>query len=507
MKKQRRRSLVIREILAWADAFRESTGKWPTKESGGIIGTHFETWHNVDSALRQGLRGLPGGTSLAQLLAEHRQYRNIHGLPPLSETKILEWADDHHRQTGAWPTADSGTIPNSGREKWSSIDVALHNGARGLPGGSSLARLLAQHRHYRNRKGLPPLNVAEFLSWADLYFQRTGTWPDARSGPIAEAPGETWMAVDMALRKGLRGLAGGSSLALVLAKERAVRNAWSRPNLSLAQILAWADNFHQRTGQWPTLNSGPIAEARGETWCAVNHALRKGTRGLPGGGSLARLLAAERGARNQTAVPPLSRKEILAWGKAHHRRTGNWPTRDSGPIAEMPGETWAAVDAALQKGNRGLRGGSSLAKLFKPVPLLSVADVLAWADAYRQRTGKWPNVNSGPVVEAPRERWDLIDNALRQGNRGLPKGSSLLWLLVEERNVRDPLNLPHLSAEQIFEWAKLHFQRTGAWPKYKSGAISDAPGETWSAVDSALRYGKRGLPGQSSLAKLLAAHG
>jgi hypothetical protein len=46
--------------------------------------------------------------------------------------------------------------------------------------------------------------------------------------------------------------------------------------------------------------------------------------------------------------------------------------------------------------------------------------VLAWADAHYDRTGAWPTVNSGNVAEAPGERWDLIDHALRQGHRGLP---------------------------------------------------------------------------------------
>ena len=100
----RRRPLSTREILAWASAHREITGKWPTKSSGGIIGARFETWHGVDNALRLGLRGLPGGSSLAQLLAEHEGVRNIHDLPPLSEQQILQWADEHHQRTGSWPT-------------------------------------------------------------------------------------------------------------------------------------------------------------------------------------------------------------------------------------------------------------------------------------------------------------------------------------------------------------------------------------------------------------------
>lgn len=61
--------------------------------------------------------------------------------------------------------------------------------------------------------------------------------------------------------------------------------------LSAAQILAWADTYHARTGRWPARNSGPVPEAPGQTWATVNQALAAGARGLPGGDTLARLLA------------------------------------------------------------------------------------------------------------------------------------------------------------------------------------------------------------------------
>src|SRR5262245_25765063 len=172
-------------------------------------------------------------------MAQELGARNIHDLPPLTIEQILKWADEHYARTGSWPTAKSGIIPNSGGEKWASVDMALRKGARGLPGGSSLARLLAEHRSTRNRKQLPPLTLEQILVWADAHYARTGTWPTAKSGPIVDAPGETWLAVDMALRMGRRGLPGGSSLAMLLAEMRNVRNVWTRPDLSIQQILAW----------------------------------------------------------------------------------------------------------------------------------------------------------------------------------------------------------------------------------------------------------------------------
>jgi hypothetical protein len=164
---------------------------------------------------------------------------------------------------------------------------------------------------------------------------------------------------------------------------------------------------------------------------------------------------------------------ILGWADAHRRQTGDWPTKDTGAVLNNPEETWLAVDAALRYGGRGLRGGSSLARLLAKYrgrwnchgqPRLSQKKILAWADANFSRTGHWPNVNSGPVEEAPGESWDLIDNALRQGDRMLRGGSSLLQLLVKKRGVRNIANLLPFTKEHVLSWAQKHWERTGSWP-------------------------------------------
>jgi hypothetical protein len=79
----------------------------------------------------------------------------------------------------------------------------------------------------------PPLTVAQILAWADEHRRRTGDWPRQSSGPVAGAPGLTWMAVDTALKKGGRGLAGGDSLARVLRRERdqPARRGRKRPGM------------------------------------------------------------------------------------------------------------------------------------------------------------------------------------------------------------------------------------------------------------------------------------
>jgi hypothetical protein len=136
-----------------------------------------------------------------------------------------------------------------------------------------------------------------------------------------------------------------------------------REPLTVEQILAWADAYVTGTGRWPSSESGPVSGAPGETWHGINQALANGYRGLPGGSSLARLLAAERGKRHKGRLPRLTERQILGWANRHYRRTGTWPTAASGPVAAAPGETWAIINGALQQGHRGLPGGDTLARL------------------------------------------------------------------------------------------------------------------------------------------------
>jgi hypothetical protein len=355
--------LTVKQILAWADAYFAAGRRWPKKEAGRIPGSIGETWMRVHSALQKGYRGLPGGSSLARLLAEQRGVRNHMALPQLSRAQILTWADAHYRRTGSWPRSDSGRVTDARDENWSALSDALERGRRGLAGGSSLAALLAEERGVRNRKNLPPFRIRAILAWADAHQRRTGRWPTHLSGAIVEAPGETWGAIDSALWKGLRGLPGRDTLARLLERRRGVRNRRRLPHLTIARILAWADAHQARTGRRPTYKSGPIPGSNGETWAAVQAALRVGCRGLPGGDTLAAVFARYRGHRNRAALPPLSVAAILDWARAHRRRTGRWPSAHAGPVAGTNGEIWLNIDQALRKGLRGFRGGSSLSKL------------------------------------------------------------------------------------------------------------------------------------------------
>ncbi len=307
--RRRRCTLSVEAILAEADAWRNRTGKWPNSAAGRIPGAGGDNWRSIDNALIYGLRGLPGGSSLARLLAEQRGVRNVRALPALTVETILSWADAHRARTGHWPTEESGLVSDAPGEVWVNIGTALRDGLRGLQGRTTLARLLRTHRGESKRPSRPALTVEAILTWADAHRGRTGQWPKVRSGPVIDAPGETWIAIDAALVQGCRGLPGGLSLARLLAEHRGVRNKRRPPGLTRRQIEVWAVTHRRRTGEWPTAESGPVIDAPGETWTGIQMALVEGGRGLYKRSSLHRVLMNYRRLDRASPKPGCTRKE------------------------------------------------------------------------------------------------------------------------------------------------------------------------------------------------------
>jgi hypothetical protein len=451
-----RPELTLAQILQWADVHRRATGDWPKAGTGQVMDSGRETWCGINSALKTGRRGLPGGTSLTRLLSEfrganpracpdewkrvaRRRLRRHSPRPRLSIPEILEWADEYHRITGGWPRAK---LPPKGLpigESWMAINSALDQGHRGLPGGDSLANLLQERRGVRNKGGLPRLSIPEILEWADKYHRITGGWPRANLPPKGLPLGESWNAINQALYQGHRGLSGGDSLVSLLQEHRDDRIKGGHPPLSIPEILAWADEYHRITGGWPRAKLPPKGLPLGESWTAVNRALGEGLRGLPGGDTLARLLQKHRGVRNKQGLPAITIAQILTWADQFYDATGMWPRRQSGAIPQSPaiGETWSSVAAALARGLRGLPTGYSLGDLLAEHRgvrgTLSFERILAWADAHRREHGRWPTRESGPIAGAYDESWVRVDIALLEGGRGLPGGWTLPRLLATYR--------------------------------------------------------------------------
>lgn len=425
--------------------------------------------------------------------------------PNLTIEQILKWVDEYYsKNDGRWPNKNSGKIENVPGETWSGIDAALRNNLRGLRGGGSLAKLKAERRDVRYRSS--KISIKQILKWADEYYKKTGEWPTQRSGKVHNAPGESWVGINQALIGGYRGLPGGSSLAKLFQKKRGVEQ---KGDLSIFQIIKWAKDHRKRTKKFPTALSGKVLCVYGETWRGIDEAFKSRGRGLRRGGSLAKLLANKLNAPNKANIKKISIDQILKLADEHQKRTGRWPSVNSGNVHDVPNEKWPNINDALRGGYRGLPGGSSLAKLFekkrgvKPKENLKVSQILLWADDYFKRTGKWPTKRSGDVSNAYDETWGAISQALSIGGRGLPGGSSLPKLLAKERGVENRLDLPDYSIDRILKWADEYYKKNGEWPTQRSKEVPGDPYENWTRINSCLVGGYRGLSGGSSLAKLL----
>ena len=153
--------------------------------------------------------------------------RNPKTLPDLTEELILKLTDEHYQRTGEYPDTQAGNVIGLPGESWGEINAALHRGGRGLPGGDSLFRLLKRHRKKRRirRTSRPTLTEDMIWVWMKAHHIRTGKWPSAAAGKIANAPGEKWGPLNAALRDGLRGLPGGSSVKKLRVKRLAFETA------------------------------------------------------------------------------------------------------------------------------------------------------------------------------------------------------------------------------------------------------------------------------------------
>lgn len=361
------------------------------------------------------------------------------------------------------------------------------------------------------------LSVAKVKRWAMAHLHSKGRWPTADSGAISEAPDWTWASVDYGFKVGTHGLRKYVTLPLFLDRElKAVRRSTKRPPLTHSMILHWAREYRERNGRWPAVQSGEIPGTYGESWLGIDHALRRGARGLRRKSSLAVLLGKVPGSRFRLLREPLSITQIVAWAEDHVTRTGRWPSINSGPVLARPDEKWVNINMALRTGLRGLPGGMTLSRLLRREPgsdrnlnrpKLTYRRILEWADEYFWRHDRWPRFDSGRIPGSDGDAWSHIDASLKQGLRGLPGGLTLVKFLHRHRCApyQERGESP-LTERQILAWADAHFRRTGRWPTGGTGPVLDASGEDWRRLRDSLFAGHRGLPGGSSVARLLAQH-
>src|SRR5438045_1367227 len=121
----------------------------------------------------------------------------------LTVRQVVQWARAFHERRGVWPGRDSGPVYEMPELSWSTVDRCLKGGGHGLPGRSSLSKVLRKSGagiRYGPKKR--DLTTKLILDWADSHHMRTGQWPHREAGRVREAPGSTWGTIDRRMRKG-----------------------------------------------------------------------------------------------------------------------------------------------------------------------------------------------------------------------------------------------------------------------------------------------------------------
>lgn len=236
----------------------------------------------------------------------------------LIKESILAYRLDYKPQKGKrskWPTNGDGPVehgPYAGLTTWSALDRALHIGARGLEGGSSLPELCQQvsdenNLDYYNFKDQENLEIEKIMECILAYRlahppedEKPGKWPSHTTGAVTEGPyagKETWASLHSAVTQGLRGITEKTSLpklceAVSDKYDLDYTNRLNKPDLEISKIKECILAHYLETHSWPkdklgTVEYGPYAGQ--ETWLGISNALFRGSRGLPKGVKLSEL--------------------------------------------------------------------------------------------------------------------------------------------------------------------------------------------------------------------------
>lgn len=503
-------------IVAAAKKYHARMGKWPTGApcDATVDFGYRENWSNISSTLYAGGRGLPTRGTLRQLLIRHGLrkedglYQTRYSKFPLTEVMVLAAAKKHFDRTGGWPTQRSdGAEEDFGRtgENWSSVDASLRAGCRGLAGGISLSRLLASGvpMDGATRPSRPEITKELIVAAAQKHHERTGLWPNPRSGDATQDFGFKirWSSIIPIIRGDMH-----TTLAQILAEAhlKSGRARSVQHPMTEQDILAAAKKHFDRNGKWPGARSKEAELDFGypEKWVNLDQALRVGGRGLPKGTNLSAFLRAH-GCVDNDSIP---QEDILVAARRHSDRTGKWPTQASKGGAEdfagMGSHSWWDADDSLRA------QGTSLMKFLvgegvrEPwAPPLSESDVLSAMDKYKARTGRWPTQKSGNATGdiGFQTTWRNINSRLGRRRTSIP-----MLLVARGRRAGGTL-----TEEVVLTAIQKHIARTGLPPSVRRNDATDDFGypEKWANINVALRDGLRGLPAGSSLSRFLKEHG
>ncbi len=304
-------------------------------------------------------------------------------------------------------------------------------------------------------------------------------------------------------------------------------SATNKAPLSKEDLTSWIQKYIEKYEKKPSRTSGvvefTIGNLQGITWRNIDVALMEGLRGLPCNSSLAAFIKENFGIAQRKANPTLLSEDLIfSWITQFMTKHGRKPSPKKDGVIEFAteayqGETWVSISAALRNGGRGLSGGTSLSSFIenrlavKKQKCNSVSlseDLICfWIKQFIVKYGKKPTQQSGIIEFADGayegDSWLCVSAALRNGGRGLPKGSSLSQLIEKRFGLKRQEYGPRLTEESILDLIKKYIAKYDRKPNCKTGLVEGHENLTWSALNRRLEIGDKTLPGGSSLAKLI----
>ena len=385
------------------------------------------------------------------------------------------------------------------------VSAALHALETSIANYTQAAelRLLAARERKAARRGMV-LDEALIIASANDHLERTGRLPTAScKASLSRYPDWNWVKVNNAGTRGSHGLTKGRTVSHILD---------SCAQLTEEQIRAAALDYRSRHGRLPTeLADEPFPSGiRKDSWRKIDYAARIGARGLAPGGSLSAILRPLR---------EITEAKIIAAAERFRSVHGRLPSnRVLERVPELRNLSWRAIDGLARRGSCGLTPGRSLSAILAPIrpnglrssllgrlkkPPLNEKAIERAAFEHLHAYGKVPsNSSREPLAGLPGESWSAIDEAGRKGQRGLAKGRTVAEIVSAVREEHRRLAL--LTEEKIVSAAREFFREHRSIPKKHSVApVPGSPFDSWKRIDTAGRFGLRGLERGRTLSKIL----
>lgn len=345
--------LSEQQIVEFINYFIERCGKTPTNKDKAVWRKHHTgewilienlNWKTIDTALKKGRYGLPGGVSLDELKEQYNFSTLALKTKPsgvFSEERLIKLIGYYVEITGTQPSIydnevfdkdENGNWVLLDQETWFRIHMDLKNGLNGLPGNSALAKFkeekaleikqfiksgFSKAANTQNmvsdlpclnakRPETSPANISnkETLQGTVLLEAKIKSFARRRNGinaqplPLPDAkapPGKPPQKRNKVIN--FRGAASAIYDPLPQRNYEHVSKV-KRPDFDEEKIISWIKLFHEKYGKYPLITDQLVWEktddgkwtlVEGKSWEIIDNALFYGNKWLPGGISLREL--------------------------------------------------------------------------------------------------------------------------------------------------------------------------------------------------------------------------